>query len=78
MRNARRYIFERREHLNYLGATQKDYPIGSGEIESAHRHVVQQRLKLPGAWWKKSNAQPILNLRTIRANQCWESYWSRN
>jgi hypothetical protein len=27
-------------------------PIGSGEIESTHRYIVQQRLKLPGAWWR--------------------------
>jgi hypothetical protein len=27
-------------------------PIGSGEIESAHRYVAQQRLKRPGAWWR--------------------------
>ena len=26
-------------------------PIGSGEIESAHRYIAQLRLKRPGAWW---------------------------
>jgi hypothetical protein len=30
-------------------------PIGSGEIESAHRYVIQNRLKIAGAWWKMEN-----------------------
>ena len=47
-------------------------PIGSGEIESAHRYVIQERLKLPGAWWQKTTAQQMLALRTCRANQEWE------
>lgn len=28
------------------------YPIGSGEVESAHRYIPQKRLKIPGASWK--------------------------
>ena len=38
-------------------ARERKLPIGSGEIESAHRHLVQKRLKLAGAWWKETNAQ---------------------
>jgi hypothetical protein len=30
-------------------------PIGSGEIESGHRYVFQNRLKISGAWWKMEN-----------------------
>ena len=47
-----RYLSNRLPHLDYKGALEKGLPIGSGEIESAHRYVIQQRLKLPGAWWK--------------------------
>lgn len=72
---ARRYLRERREQLDYQGARKAGRPIGSGEIESGHRHVIQQRLKLAGAWWKESNVQPMLNLRVLRANQLWEDYW---
>ena len=50
-------------------------PIGSGEIESAHRHVIQQRLKIPGAWWKPDNAHKMLALRVARANGQWNEYW---
>ena len=53
----------------------KGLPIGSGEIESAHRYVIQERLKLPGAWWKADNADFMLALRVVRANEQWNEYW---
>ena len=73
---AYRYLSERADCLDYQSARQKDLPIGSGEIESGHRHVVQQRLKLSGCWWKETNAAAILNLRVARANDLWSAYWS--
>ena len=76
VQTAYRYLSERADHLNYQSARQKDLPIGSGEIESGHRHVVQQRLKLSGCWWKETNAGAMLNLRVARANELWSSYWS--
>ena len=37
-------------------ALENRLPIGSGRIESSHRHLIQKRLKIPGAWWKLENA----------------------
>lgn len=76
--DAARYIRQRLEHLHYAQARKANLPIGSGEVESGHRHVIQHRLKLAGAWWKQTNAQAMLSLRVARANQCWNSYWSSN
>lgn len=76
--DAHRYITERSDHLDFRGARQAGLPIGSGEIESAHRHVVQKRMKLAGSWWKETNAQIMLNLRVARANNLWDLYWSQN
>lgn len=73
---AYRYLHERRDHLHYAAARRQTLPIGSGEIESGHRHVVQQRLKLAGAWWKETNIEPMLNLRVARANGWWPLYWA--
>jgi Uncharacterised protein family (UPF0236) len=70
-----RYLSNRPHYLDYKGALEKGLPIGSGEIESAHRYVIQQRLKLPGAWWKASNVEPMLALRVVRANEDWGKYW---
>lgn len=76
VQSAYRYLSERADHLDYHTARQNDLPIGSGEIESGHRHVVQQRLKLSGCWWKEANAGAMLNLRVARANDLWSTYWS--
>jgi len=45
--------------------------IGSGAIESAHRTVVQKRMKLSGQRWSKRGAQNMLNLRVVSMNDQW-------
>lgn len=78
VRAAWTYISERADHLDYAGARKQGLPIGSGEVEGGHRHVIQERLKLSGCWWKETNASSMLNLRTARANNLWAKYWTRN
>jgi hypothetical protein len=75
VRDAYRYISNRPGQFDYPFAIQAHLPIGSGEVESAHRSLIQKRLKLPGAWWLTHNAQAMLNLRSLRANHQWNSYW---
>jgi hypothetical protein len=45
--------------------------IGSGAIESAHRTVIQKRMKLSGQRWSKKGAQNMLNLRVTQMNGQW-------
>lgn len=75
--SAQRYLQERRQHLDYAGARQNQLPIGSGEIESAHRHVIQHRLKIAGGWWTERNIQSMLQLRSARSNNWWDAYWAK-
>ena len=76
VRACRRYLSHRLANLDYKGALETGLPIGSGEIESGNRSVIQARLKRSGAWWKEENAEAMLALRTLRASGQWESYWS--
>ncbi len=76
VRLCHRYLSDRRSQLNYKDALAKDLPIGSGEIESAHRYIAQQRLKRPGAWWRMKHAEYMLALRITRRNGDWEAYWA--
>jgi hypothetical protein len=78
VRCAHRYLSKRTDQLDYQAAIARDLPVGSGLIESAHRHVLQARLKKPGAWWTRSNAQAMAHLRVLRANLLWDHYWSLN
>jgi hypothetical protein len=45
--------------------------IGSGAIESAHRTVVQKRMKQSGQRWTNAGAQNMLNLRVLQMNGQW-------
>lgn len=75
VRRCERYIGSRLDYLDYAGAIERGLPIGSGEIESGNRSVLQARLKISGAWWKVENAEKMLALRVMRANNEWQSYW---
>jgi len=70
-----RYLSNRQAYLDYESALKAGLPIGSGEVESGHRSVIQKRLKMSGAWWKIENAEKMLALRAVRANGEWQSYW---
>ncbi len=75
VRKCYRYLNNRLKQLDYKYAIENDLPIGSGEVESAHKYVIQKRLKLAGAWWTEENANAMLALRIIKANNMWEDYW---
>jgi hypothetical protein len=52
----------------------KGWPTGSGKIESAHRHVSQERLKIPGACWRLESINPMMALRIIKKNGWWTEF----
>jgi hypothetical protein len=72
-----RYLSNRTAHLGYAKALAEGLPIGSGEVESGHRSVLQKRLKKPGAWWRKPNAESMAQLKTLQANEHWENLWEK-
>jgi hypothetical protein len=74
-RCALRYLENRLDQLDYPAALRHRLPVGSGLIESAHRHLLQARLKIAGAWWSESSAQAMTQLRVCRANHLWNAYW---
>lgn len=75
MRVCLRYLKNRLEYLDYATAIEQGLPIGSGEVESGHRTVIQKRLKIAGAWWSEENAEKMPAIRATRADQQWEGYW---
>ena len=75
VRAAHRYMSNRAESLDYASAIEAELPIGSGLIESSHKHVIQARLKLPGACWLPEHLEPMAQLRVLRANDRWDQLW---
>jgi hypothetical protein len=76
VRNGYRYLNNRLDCLDYPGALALGLPIGSGMIESGHRHVLQARLKKAGTAWWPEQADQIAHLRVLRANHQWASLWN--
>jgi len=74
--NAHRYLTNRRDCLDYKSALEQELPIGSGLIESGHRHVLQARLKKAGTSWLPETAEAMAQLRVIRANHQWSTLWN--
>jgi len=70
-------LYEKKiKYFDYKKAIDNGLPIGSGEIESSHRYVIQKRFKISGAWWRKENANAIINMRITRLNGCLEDAWN--
>jgi hypothetical protein len=76
VRNGYRYLNNRLDCLDYPGALALGLPIGSGMIESGHRHVLQARLKKAGTAWLAEHADQIAHWRVLRANHQWASLWN--
>lgn len=76
VRNGHRYLSNRVNCLDYPNALALGLPIGSGMIESGHRHVLHARLKKAGAAWLQDNADQVAHLRVLRANHQWDALWN--
>lgn len=58
---------------DYLAA---GWPIATGVIEGACRHLVKDRFELSGMHWRVAGAESLLRLRCVTENQDWEDFHS--
>lgn len=68
------YFAKNRQRMRYDEYLRRGYPIASGVIEGACRHVVKDRLERTGMSWTPTGAQALLHLRAIATSQQWETY----
>jgi len=72
-----RYLTTNRERMQYQTFRAAGYAIGSGAVESAVSHVVQQRMKRVGMRWRAAGADAMLALRSIyRSTGAWDRFWT--
>lgn len=72
-----RYLTTNQHRMQYQTFRAAGYPIGSGAVESAVRHVVQQRMKRVGMRWCAAGADAMLALRSIyRSTGAWDRFWA--
>lgn len=69
------YLLNNRQYLLYDEYLDQGYPIASGVIEGACRHLVNDRMDITGARWRLDRAEAVLRLRALRASDDFEAYW---
>jgi hypothetical protein len=70
------YLTNKAPHLDYPTALANGWPIATGIIEGACRHLVKDRMDITGARWALPGAEAILKLRAIRSNGDFKQYWT--
>lgn len=68
------YLERNREHMQYDQYLKAGYPIGSGVIEGACRHVIKDRMERTGMLWTLDGASALLRLRVVHTNGHWDEY----
>jgi len=74
--NCADYLLAKRDYLDYSRALEQGWPIATGVIEGACRHLVKDRLDLTGSRWGLEGAEAILKLRALRSNGDFDDYWT--
>ena len=69
------YLTNKKPFLNYPAALKQGWPIATGIIEGACRHLVKDRMDLTGARWGLHGAEAVLKLRALRCNGDFDTYW---
>lgn len=52
------------------------FPIATGVIEGACRHLVKDRHEITGAKWRLASAEAVLRLRALRSSKDFDEYWA--
>ncbi|MDT5196364.1 MAG: hypothetical protein QOH20_3118 [Mycobacterium sp.] len=70
------YLLRKAPYLDYPTALANGWPIATGVIEGACRHLVKDRMDITGARWGLHGAETVLKLRAIAANDDLDNYWT--
>ena len=69
------YLLAKSRYLDYPAALTNGWPIATGVIEGACRHVVKDRMDITGARWGLEGAEAVLKLRALKTNGDFDTYW---
>lgn len=69
------YLTAKTPYLDYDRALTAGWPIATGVIEGACRHLVKDRMDITGARWGLEGAEAVLRLRAVVTNGDFDAYW---
>jgi hypothetical protein len=70
------YLTSNKPYLDYATALAAGWPIATGVIEGACRHLIKDRMDITGARWGLAGAEAVLKLRALTANGDFDTYWA--
>jgi hypothetical protein len=70
------YLLKYQSYLRYDQYLAKGFPISTGVIEGACRHLIKDRMDITGARWSLAGAEAVLKLRALRASGDFDAYWN--
>jgi len=70
------YLLNKSPYLHYDRYLFHGFPIATGVIEGACRHLVKDRMEITGAKWRLSGAEAVLRLRALRSSNDFDEYWN--
>ena len=70
------YLLNKSPCLHYDDYLSQGFPIATGVIEGACRHLVKDRLEITGAKWRLRSAEAVLRLRALRVSHDFDEYWA--
>ena len=70
------YLLNHTPYLKYNHYLSQGFPIATGVIEGACRHLVKDRMEVTGARWSLSGAEAVLRLRALRSSHDFDEYWT--
>jgi len=73
---AAKYLTNKHPYPDYPTALNAGWPIATGVIEGACRHLVKDRMDITGARWGPPGAEAILKLRAPTSNDDSDDYWT--
>lgn len=68
------YLKTNRDRMRYDEYLAAGYPVGSGVIEGACKHIIGDRFCGSGMRWEIEGAQPLLDLRVTHLNDEWDQF----
>jgi hypothetical protein len=68
------YLHKNRHRMRYDDYLRQGYPIASGVIEGACRHLIKDRMERAGMHWTLPGAQAMLDLRSVWIGGYWEEF----
>lgn len=69
------YLLKYSRFLRYDDYLAAGFPIASGVIEGACRHLIKDRMDVTGARWSLAGAEAVLRLRALRSSGDFDEYW---